>query len=314
MTTINTVVLSGGKVPASVSQVASVAGKTGTVSLVKADVGLGNVDNTTDAGKPISTATQTALNGKAAAVHTHAAADLTATGTKDATTFLRGDNTWAVPAGGGTPADGSISTAKLADTAVTKAKLASAVQTSIDKADAAAPVASPTFTGVATAPAVKVTGGNPLSGKVLAATDILGNCAWADGPNVELAYAGISASSTLATTATAIPGLAITFATGARPVMLEAYTGGFYCDGTATVTYQIRNGAGTILATGVSNHTAAQGFGFSTALRFRLAAGLASDTYTVFAWVSAGSASTKKINPAPDFSMAGIAYIQAISV
>lgn len=43
----------------------SVAGKTGVVSLVKADVGLGNVDNTSDLNKPISTATQTALNGKA---------------------------------------------------------------------------------------------------------------------------------------------------------------------------------------------------------------------------------------------------------
>jgi hypothetical protein len=32
--------------------------------LTKTDVGLGNVDNTTDLGKPISTATQTALNGK----------------------------------------------------------------------------------------------------------------------------------------------------------------------------------------------------------------------------------------------------------
>lgn len=44
--------------------VVSVAGKTGTVTLVKGDVGLGNVDNTTDLNKPISTATQTALNGK----------------------------------------------------------------------------------------------------------------------------------------------------------------------------------------------------------------------------------------------------------
>lgn len=32
--------------------------------LVKGDVGLGNVDNTSDANKPVSTATQTALNGK----------------------------------------------------------------------------------------------------------------------------------------------------------------------------------------------------------------------------------------------------------
>ena len=45
--------------------VSSVAGKTGTVTLVKGDVGLGNVDNTSDANKPVSNATQTALNAKA---------------------------------------------------------------------------------------------------------------------------------------------------------------------------------------------------------------------------------------------------------
>ena len=45
-------------------QVQSVAGKTGVVSLVKADVGLDSVDNTSDLAKPISTATQTALNAK----------------------------------------------------------------------------------------------------------------------------------------------------------------------------------------------------------------------------------------------------------
>lgn len=45
--------------------VISVNGKTGEVTLVKADVGLGNVDNTSDKDKPISDATQTALDGKA---------------------------------------------------------------------------------------------------------------------------------------------------------------------------------------------------------------------------------------------------------
>jgi hypothetical protein len=44
--------------------VLSVAGKTGVVTLAKADVGLGSVDNTPDAGKPVSTATQTALDLK----------------------------------------------------------------------------------------------------------------------------------------------------------------------------------------------------------------------------------------------------------
>ena len=37
---------------------------TAPTGIVKADVGLGNVDNTSDAGKPVSTATQTALDGK----------------------------------------------------------------------------------------------------------------------------------------------------------------------------------------------------------------------------------------------------------
>lgn len=57
--------------------VTSVAGKTGAVTLAKADVGLANVDNTSDVNKPISTATQTALNGKANTTHNHVVADVT---------------------------------------------------------------------------------------------------------------------------------------------------------------------------------------------------------------------------------------------
>ena len=45
--------------------VTSVNSKTGDVVLVKADLGLGEVDNTSDAAKPISSATQTALDDKA---------------------------------------------------------------------------------------------------------------------------------------------------------------------------------------------------------------------------------------------------------
>lgn len=44
--------------------VSSVNSQTGTVVLGKSDVGLGNVDNTSDVNKPVSTATQTALDGK----------------------------------------------------------------------------------------------------------------------------------------------------------------------------------------------------------------------------------------------------------
>ncbi|MFS0718872.1 hypothetical protein, partial [Arthrobacter phoenicis] len=51
--------------------VSSVAGKTGAVTLVKADVGLSNVDNTADTAKPISTATQTALDAKGPRILKH---------------------------------------------------------------------------------------------------------------------------------------------------------------------------------------------------------------------------------------------------
>lgn len=41
------------------------------------EIGLGNVDNTSDIDKPISTATQTALDGKADTGHTHTVSDIT---------------------------------------------------------------------------------------------------------------------------------------------------------------------------------------------------------------------------------------------
>jgi hypothetical protein len=44
----------------------AVNGYTGVVSLSKSDIGLSNVDNTSDANKPVSTAMQSALNGKQA--------------------------------------------------------------------------------------------------------------------------------------------------------------------------------------------------------------------------------------------------------
>lgn len=53
------------QLPAASNAVSSVNDKTGAVVLNKADVGLGNVDNTSDAAKPISDATATALALKA---------------------------------------------------------------------------------------------------------------------------------------------------------------------------------------------------------------------------------------------------------
>lgn len=75
--------LSGVAAGAQVNTVTSVAGKTGAVVLAKADVGLTNVDNTSDANKPISTATQTALSAKEGAIAAGTAAQ-----------FWRGDKSW----------------------------------------------------------------------------------------------------------------------------------------------------------------------------------------------------------------------------
>lgn len=79
----------------------------------RTSLGLSNVDNTADINKPISSATQTALNGKADASvvatglsgkantsHTHPLSDIVTTGTASSATYLRGDGTWATPATG----------------------------------------------------------------------------------------------------------------------------------------------------------------------------------------------------------------------
>lgn len=63
------------------------------LALTKSDVGLANVDNTSDANKPVSTAQQTALDGKANSSHTHAQADVTGLTTLLALGFYYADGT-----------------------------------------------------------------------------------------------------------------------------------------------------------------------------------------------------------------------------
>lgn len=89
--------------------VTTVNTRSGAVTLTAADVGLANVDNTSDANKPVSSATQAALNskadssaltsglaGKANSGHTHTSADITnlTEATKDtlASTLVAGTN------------------------------------------------------------------------------------------------------------------------------------------------------------------------------------------------------------------------------
>ena len=57
--------------------VLSVNGLGGIVVLTATNIGLGNVNNTSDANKPVSTAQATAIALKAALVHTHVATDIT---------------------------------------------------------------------------------------------------------------------------------------------------------------------------------------------------------------------------------------------
>jgi hypothetical protein len=129
---------------------------TGTVSgITKSMVGLGNVDNTSDANKPVSTAAQTALDLKAPL------ANPTFTGTVSGITkamvgLANVDNT--------SDANKPVSTAT--QTAL-DAKLASATAATtyetIANVALKAPLASPTFTGTVNAAAVS-TSGNVIVG------------------------------------------------------------------------------------------------------------------------------------------------------
>lgn len=65
------------------SGVTSFAGRTGAITATKSDVGLANVDNTSDANKPISNATQAALDTKQVAIASGTTAQ-----------YFRGDKTW----------------------------------------------------------------------------------------------------------------------------------------------------------------------------------------------------------------------------
>jgi hypothetical protein len=71
------------KLITAVGDVSSVAGRTGAVVLTKTDVGLANVDNTSDVNKPVSTATATSIATKEGTI----AAGTTAQ-------YWRGDKSW----------------------------------------------------------------------------------------------------------------------------------------------------------------------------------------------------------------------------
>lgn len=88
-----------------------------------------------------------------------------------------------------------------------------------------APIANPTFTGTATTPALKVTGGSPAAGKVLT-SDSAGNATWQAGasvPNATGTTPGliqIAGDLSGSATSPSVPGLA-----GKAPINSPVFTG-----------------------------------------------------------------------------------------
>jgi hypothetical protein len=123
---------------------------TGTVAgVTKAMVGLGDVDNTSDAGKPVSTAQQTALNLKS----NIASPTFTGTVTIPAGAVISGYATLANPTFTGTVAGITKSMVGLGDvdnTTDAAKPVSTAQQTALDLKSN---IASPTFTGTVTIPA-----------------------------------------------------------------------------------------------------------------------------------------------------------------
>ncbi len=120
--------------------------------LVKGDVGLGNVDNTSDANKPVSSATQTALDLKANL------ASPTFTGTVT------------IPTGASITAPnglvkGDVGLGNVDNTSDVNKPISTATQTALDLK---APLASPTFTGTVTLPDNTVALGAKTTGDYVA--------------------------------------------------------------------------------------------------------------------------------------------------
>jgi hypothetical protein len=146
------------KAIASGVKVTAVAGRTGAVTLTKADVGLTNVDNTADTAKPVSTAQATAI---AAKVDTTAAA-IGQVYFRDVGGAAGGITAASGAATAGSlvqrQSDGSIfvGTPTVAGNAATKAY-----------ADTKAPIASPTFTGTVSGITAAMTGSVANDGAIL---------------------------------------------------------------------------------------------------------------------------------------------------
>lgn len=126
-------------------------------TVTKSQIGLGNVDNTSDADKPISLSTQAALNQKANTSHTHTATDITLDSSHRFVTDSE-KSTWNGKANSshGTHVSYSSDAPKMNGTASVGSASTVARSDHVHPTDTSrASITSPTFTGVLTVGSLK---------------------------------------------------------------------------------------------------------------------------------------------------------------
>ena len=133
----------------------------GTWTTISATTAWGSITGTLSS----QTDLQSALNNKAASSHSHTVSDISASGTPDSTTYLRGDGTWAAPPSGG-GGGGTVTSVAVANaTGITwsgspitgSGTLTPTLSSNLQSWSGIAPsakadLASPTFTGTPAAP------------------------------------------------------------------------------------------------------------------------------------------------------------------
>lgn len=149
-----------------------------TQTEAKTVIGLQNVDNTSDANKPISSATQTALNGKANTTHTHVATEIsnsTATGRSVLTATDAAAARTAIGAGTSSLAIGTTgTTAKAGNYQPTAANISDATTTGRSVLTATDAAAARTAIGAGTSNlALGSTGATAAAGNHVHAADVI---------------------------------------------------------------------------------------------------------------------------------------------
>lgn len=133
----------------------------GTWTTISATTAWGSITGTLSS----QTDLQSALNNKAASSHSHTVSDISASGTPNSTTYLRGDGSWAAPPSGG-GGGGTVTSVAVANaTGITwsgspitgSGTLTPTLSSNLQSWSGIAPsakadVASPTFTGTPAAP------------------------------------------------------------------------------------------------------------------------------------------------------------------